>query len=65
MQAEAYITQTNNHRSFNGWAAKNDIMYVMKWTANKSKIWLQVSDVAGVDTAKVVSETEAIEEAQA
>ena len=64
MQAEAYITQTSNHRSFNGWAAKNDIMYVMKWTSNKSKIWLEASEVAGVDTSKVTVESvESIEEA--
>ena len=63
MQAEAYITQTNNHRRFNGWAAKNDIMYVMKWTANKSKIWLEASEVAGVDTSKIEASTDEITEA--
>jgi len=52
MQTEAFITQTNNHRSFNGWAAKNDINYFMQWTPNKTKIWLVKTDRPGQEPSE-------------
>jgi len=65
-QTDAYITNTTNHRSFNGWAAKNDIMYFMRWNAGKTELTLHVAEEAGVDPitkAKKEAEVEVEKEA--
>ena len=37
-QVGAYITNTSNHRSFNGWAKKNNLPYYMTWNVGKTVI---------------------------
>ena len=46
-QTNAFPTNTKNHRSFNGWAAKNDIMLHLTHNADKTEINLTVTNVAG------------------
>ena len=68
-QANAFITNTSNHRSFNGWAAIHDIMYVMTWNVGKTEIVLTPSTKAGksdvietiVDADVEVVKVEAVE----
>ena len=56
-QVNAFITETSNHRSFNGWAKKNDIKYHMTWNTGKTEITLTACEVAG--TKDVVDSEEA------
>ena len=43
-QVDAYITNTTNHRSFNGWAKKNGIAYTMVWNTGKTEIKLEANE---------------------
>ena len=47
-QTNAFPTNTKNHRSFNGWAAKNEIMLHLTANADKTEIVLNVTNVAGL-----------------
>ena len=46
-QTNAFPTNTKNHRSFNGWAAKNEIMLHLTHNADKTEILLTATNVAG------------------
>ena len=56
-QTNAYPTNTKNHRSFNGWAAKNNILLHLTHNADKSVISLTPVIIAGVaDVAEIANE---------
>lgn len=56
VQTDAFITNTTNHRSFNGWAAKNKIMLFMEWNAGKTEIKLVETDIAGKQPSELTME---------
>jgi len=54
-QTNAFPTNTKNHRSFNGWASKNNILLHLTHNADKSVITLTAVTVAGVQDAEEVA----------